>query len=449
MHPPPHCVPGLRSRMPRLTEGVVVKILVVGSGGREHALGWKLKESPRVTQLFFAPGNPGTAGLGTNVPLKADDVDGLLRFATEQKVDLTVVGPEVPLTLGIVDAFQAKGLRCFGPSKAAAQLEGSKVAMKEFLRRHNIPTAAFRLFTRPADAHAYIDELDGPCVVKCDGLAAGKGVTVAKTTEEAHRAVARIMENHEFGKEAGRAVVVEEVLRGEEISVFAFCDGHNAVLLEYAQDHKQVRDGDEGPMTGGMGAFSPAPLLKPRDEDEMVRRILVPTMSGLVHEGRPFVGILFMGLMVTDAGPKVLEYNVRFGDPECQTLMLRLDSDLVNIIEACLDHRLDQVELAWKPATSVCVTLASGGYPETTTNNRAITGLDAPACAAATVFHAGTALDKNGQLVTAGGRVLSVCALGANLDEARAKAYAACDAIRFEGKHHRSDIGRRREARKK
>ena len=425
-----------------------MKVLVIGSGGREHALGWKFKQSPRVDQLFFAPGNPGTATLGTNVPIKADDIDQLVRFASDHDIGLVFVGPEGPLAAGIVDAMKARGRRCFGPSKAAAQLEGSKVAMKEFLRRHNIPTASFRLFSKAVDAHAYIDEVDGPLVVKCDGLAAGKGVTVAKNAAEAHVAVKRIMEQHEFGKEAGRQVVIEEVLRGEEISVFAFCDGHNAVLLDYAQDHKQVRDGDEGPMTGGMGAFSPAQLMKTRDEDEMVRRILVPTMSGLVHEERPFVGILFMGLMLTDAGPKVLEYNVRFGDPECQALLLRLESDLVNICEACIDGTLDQISLEWNPATAICVTMASRGYPDAYPNGLPISGLDAPAVTGgATVFHAGTS-EKSGQLVTAGGRVLSVCALGANLDEARAKAYAACDAIQFDGKHCRRDIGKRREARK-
>ncbi|MBA3686344.1 MAG: phosphoribosylamine--glycine ligase [Planctomycetes bacterium] len=425
-----------------------MKILVVGGGGREHALVWKLAQSPRVDHIWIAPGNPGTAKLGTNLPVQADDIDGLVRIAQEHAIDLTVVGPEIPLALGLTDALKAKGLRCWGPSKAAAQLEGSKVVMKEFLRRHNIPTASFRLFNKAVDAHAYIDEVDGPLVVKCDGLAAGKGVTVAKNAEEAHQAVTRIMERHEFGRQAGAQIVIEEVLKGEEISVFAFCDGHNAVLLEYAQDHKQVFDGDEGPMTGGMGAFSPAQVMKPRDEDEMVRRILVPTMSGLVHEERPYVGVLFMGLMITDSGPKVLEYNVRFGDPECQTLMMRLESDLVNVLEACIDGTLDQIELTWNQATAVCVNLASGGYPDKYPNDLPITGLDAPEVAGnATVFHAGTR-DKAGQLVTAGGRVLSVCALGANIDEARAKAYAACDAIAFDGKHCRRDIGKRREARR-
>lgn len=425
-----------------------MKILVVGNGGREHALAWKLKQSPRVTELFIAPGNPGTATLGTNVPIKSDDIEKLAQFAVEQGIDLTVVGPEIPLTLGIVDEFQRRNLRAWGPSKAASQLEGSKVAMKEFLRRQNIPTAQFKIFNKVADAKAYITEVDGPLVVKCDGLAAGKGVTVAKNAAEALDAVERIMVKHEFGAAAGKQVVIEETLKGEEISVFAFCDGRNAVLLDYVQDHKQVFDGDEGPNTGGMGTFSPVPaLMKPRDEDEMVRRILYPTMAGLLREGRPYVGVLYMGLMITDSGPKVIEYNVRFGDPECQTLMLRLASDLPGVLEACIDGKLDQVELEWDPRTAVCVTMASGGYPGKYPSDLPIAGLDSAQAQKATVFHAGTR-DKGGQVVTAGGRVLSVCALGADLDAARATAYAACEAIRFDGKHYRKDIGKRREARK-
>lgn len=425
-----------------------MKILVIGNGGREHALAWKLKQSPRVEHVFIAPGNPGTATLGTNVPIKVDDIEKLAQFAVEQKIDLTVVGPEIPLTLGIIDEFQRRGLRAWGPSKAAAQLEGSKVAMKEFLRRNNIPTAQFKIFNKVADAHDYITEVDGPLVVKCDGLAAGKGVTVAKNADEAHAAVERIMVAHEFGAAAGKNVVIEETLRGEEISVFAFCDGRNAVLLDYVQDHKQAFDGDEGPNTGGMGAFSPVPgLMKTRDEDEMVRRILYPTMAGLLREGRPYVGVLYMGLMITDSGPKVIEYNVRFGDPECQTLMLRLTSDLPGVLEACIDGKLDQIELEWDPRTAVCVTMASGGYPGKYANDLPISGLDGAAAQNATVFHAGTR-DKNSQVVTAGGRVLSVCALGTDLNAARSTAYTACDAIRYDGKHFRRDIGKRNEARK-
>ena len=425
-----------------------MKVLVIGNGGREHALAWKLKDSPRVDELFLAPGNPGMAQLGTLVPLKPNDIDQLTEFAIKNAIDLTVVGPEIPLTLGLADAFRAKGLKVFGPSKAAAKLEGSKVEMKEFLRRHNIPTAPFKVFSKSADALAYLDEVGAPIVVKSDGLAAGKGVTVAKTVEEAKDAVIRIMDKHEFGKEAGRQIVIEEVLRGEEISVFALCDGHNAVLLDYVQDHKQAFDGDEGPMTGGMGTFSPVPgLVKSRDEDDIVRRIVVPTMSGLVREGRPYVGILFLGLMLTDGGVKVLEYNVRFGDPECQSLMLRLKSDLPTLLLACCDGTLDQQHVAWDDQVAVCVTVASPGYPGSYPSGLPITGLDQAAKLGATVFHAGTA-EKNGQLVTAGGRVLSVCAKGDTLDAARSVAYAACDAIGLEGKHFRRDIGKRREARK-
>ena len=417
-----------------------MKVLVVGSGGREHALAWKIASSPKVTQVYAAPGNPGMASVATLVTCKSDDIDGLLRFAKEQAIDLTVVGPEVPLVAGLVDRFQAAGLRAWGPSEAASELEGSKVAMKEFLRRHNIPTATFKIFNRADAAHAYIDEVGAPIVIKSDGLAAGKGVTVAHTEDEAHAAISDVMERKIFGEEAGKQVVIEETLRGEEISVFAFCDGHNAVLCGLAQDHKQVFDGDKGPNTGGMGAFTPAPhLVKEHDEDEIVRRILVPTLNGLVHEERPYVGILYMGLMLTDSGPKVIEYNVRFGDPECQPLMLRLESDLVEVLAACIDGTLDKVELAWKPETAICVTMAAPGYPGSYPKGSPITGIDD---VDATVFHAGTALDGD-QLVTAGGRVLSVCALGKDLDQARERAYAACDAISFEGAHFRRDIGRR------
>jgi phosphoribosylamine--glycine ligase len=423
-----------------------MKVLVIGSGGREHALAWKVAQSPRCDALFIAPGNPGTAELGTNVAIAADDRAGLLAFAQRVGIDLTLVGPEGPLAAGIVDAFQAKGLRIWGPSKAAAELEASKVAMKEFLRRYSIPTANFKVFNDAYQAHTYLDEASLPIVIKCDGLAAGKGVTVAASLAEAHDAVKRIMEDKVFGAAAGAQVVIEECMHGEEISIFAFCDGHNAVICDAAQDHKQVFDGDRGPNTGGMGAFTPAPgLLSERDEDAVVRRILVPTMSGLVKEGRPYVGILYLGLMLTDKGPRVIEYNVRFGDPECQALMLRLENDLLDICEACIDGSLDRVELTWRPETAICVTLASSGYPGTFAKGKTISGLEQAEAAGGVIFHAGTA-EHDDRLVSAGGRVLSVCALGADLDAARATAYAACDAIAFEGKHCRRDIGKRHQA---
>ena len=424
-----------------------MRVMIIGSGGREHALAWKVAQSPRLSELFIAPGNPGTAALGTNLPIPVGDIDALLAAAREHAIDLTLVGPEDPLVAGIVDAFQAAGLRAWGPSKAAAELEGSKVAMKEFLRRHNIPTASFRMFDDAEQADAYIDEIGAPIVVKCDGLAAGKGVTVAGDVDEAHAAVDRIMRQQVFGAAAGRQVVVEQCLKGEEISVFAFCDGHNALLLDYAQDHKQAYDGDAGPNTGGMGAFTPAPgLVDRRSEDDIVRRILFPTLSGLVQEERPYVGILYMGLMLTDGGPKVIEYNVRFGDPECQPLMLRLENDLLDICEACLDGTLDKHELSWRPETAVCLTLASPGYPGSYPKGKAITGLDDAAVGAGiTVFHAGTKKDKSGDLVTSGGRVLCVCAMGKDLKEARRRAYEAAGQIDFAevGVMLRSDIGRR------
>ncbi|MDA3961176.1 MAG: phosphoribosylamine--glycine ligase [Planctomycetota bacterium] len=421
-----------------------MKVLVVGSGGREHALTWKIAQSERVEKIYAAPGNPGMAELATCLDIKADDIDRLLAAAKKHAIDLTVVGPEIPLVAGIVDRFKEAGLRIWGPSKAASELEGSKVAMKEFLRRYNIPTASFKIFNHAQSAHAYLDEVGAPIVIKCDGLAAGKGVTVAATVEEAHEAVTAIMERQVFGAEAGKHVVIEEAMRGEEISMFAFCDGHNAVLCDLAQDHKQAFDGDKGPNTGGMGAFTPAPgLVSEKDEDEIVRRILVPTLNGLVHEERPYVGILYIGLMLTEAGPKVVEYNVRFGDPECQPLMLRLKSDLVEVLEACVDGTLDKVELDWTTDTAICITMASGGYPGNYASGKAITGLDNPDVqAGATVFHAGTAL-KNDELVTAGGRVLSVCALGSDVEDARAKVYPLCKQIAFAGAHYRSDIGRR------
>ena len=423
-----------------------VKILLVGNGGREHALAWKLSQSRQCDMLYIAPGNPGTAQLGRNVDIAADDLAGLCTFAKTEGIDLTVVGPEIPLVAGIVDAFAKQDLRCWGPSKAAAQLEGSKVAMKEFLRRYNIPTAPFKVFREASAAHAYLDEVGAPIVIKCDGLAAGKGVTVAHDLETAHAAVDRMMVALEFGAEAGRHIIIEEILRGEEISVFALCDGHNAVILDPAQDHKQAFDGDQGPNTGGMGAFSPAPgLLTLSHEDDIVRRILLPTMSGLVKEDRPYVGILYMGLMLTDAGPKVVEYNVRFGDPECQVLLPRLENDLVDLCMACLEGRLDTIDISWDPRCCLTVTLAAPGYPGSYRKDIAIGGCDQES-EDVMIFHAGTS-EIDGSLRSSGGRVLNVTALGKDVEDARSKAYAVCDAIDFPDAHYRRDIGRRQQAR--
>jgi phosphoribosylamine--glycine ligase len=418
-----------------------MRILVLGSGGREHALAWKIKQSSRCSALFCAPGNPGMAEISTLVDIDIMDNDAVVSYAKEHAIDLVVVGPEAPLVNGVVDACQAANIRAWGPSEAAAQLEGSKIFLKDFLARHGIPTAAYRSFTSATQAHGYVDEIGAPCVVKADGLAAGKGVTVAETEDEAHAAIDAAMSDKVFGA-AGSKLVIEECLRGEEISLFAVCDGHNAILLQAAQDHKQAYDGDQGPNTGGMGAFTPAShLISDQQEDDVVRRILVPTLGGLVKEESPYVGVLYLGLMLTDGGPKVIEYNVRFGDPECQPLMLRLQSDLLDLIDASIDGQLDQADIAWDERTAICVTMASEGYPGNYPKGRAIT---IPELAEnITVFHAGTSSDDSGQLVTSGGRVLSVCALADDLDAARAAVYPACDAISFEGKHLRSDIGTR------
>lgn len=423
-----------------------MKIMIVGSGGREHALAWKVRQSPHCSELFIAPGNPGCAELGTTVDIAADDVPGLCSFATANGIELTIVGPEIPLVAGIVDIFTAAGLKCWGPSRAAAELEGSKVAMKEFLRRHNIPTAPFKIFTNAADAHAYLDEAGAPIVIKCDGLAAGKGVTVAFDLDTAHHAVDQMMVHKVFGAAAGKQIIIEDILRGEEISIFAFCDGRNAVILDAAQDHKQVFDGDQGPNTGGMGAFSPAPgLLSARDEDEMVRRILLPTMAGLLKEERPYVGVLYMGLMLTDSGPKVVEYNVRFGDPECQALMPRLQTDLVECCLACINGTLDTVDVSWDLRTCMTVTMTAPGYPGSYPKGSPIHGLE-QVPSGVIVFHAGTA-EHGETLVTNGGRVLNVTALGDDIDAVRHTLYQATDAITFDGKHFRKDIGKRKEAR--
>ncbi|MEI8315420.1 MAG: phosphoribosylamine--glycine ligase [Verrucomicrobiota bacterium] len=413
-----------------------MKILVIGGGGREHALIWKLAQSRHVTKLFCAPGNPGIAELAECVPLDVTDIAQLAAFAVKQKIDLTVVGPEGPLCAGIADAFQAQQLRVFGPSKLAAQLEGSKVFSKQFLLNHNVPTAAAGIFDNPADARAYIRQHGAPIVVKADGLAAGKGVIVAQSIAEAEQAIVDIMEKRAFG-DAGRQVVIEECLTGEEVSVMALVSGGAVKILAPAQDHKRVGDNDAGPNTGGMGAYSPVGL--PVDATEIFAR----TLAGLKADGIDYRGVLYAGLMLTPAGPKVLEFNCRFGDPETQAVVPRMDFDLVEACLATADGTLDKFEMQWKPGAAVCVVMTAGGYPGNYERGHVITGLPAAGkLANVTVFHAGTQF-QNGQIVTAGGRVLGVTGVGGDIADATRRAYDGVKWIQFAGAHYRHDIAAR------
>ncbi len=419
-----------------------MRILVVGGGGREHALVWQLLKSPRVQKVFCAPGNAGIAGLAECVPIAGEDIDNLVRFALENEIDLTVVGPEAPLTAGIVDTFTAAGLLAFGPDKRAAQMEGSKVFAKDIMQKYNIPTAESRVFHVAADAIAYIREKGAPIVVKADGLAAGKGVVVAETVEEAVDAVNMIMVEQAFGA-AGSRVVIEEFLLGEEVSVLAFTDGDTVIPMVSAQDHKAAYDGDTGPNTGGMGAYSPAPVLTPQLLAEVEKVILRPTISGLRQEGIVYKGVLYAGLMITPNGPKVLEYNVRFGDPECQAVLPRLKSDLVTIMLSVITRSLQEQKIEWHNNHTACVVMASGGYPGHYDKGRVINGLEKVAAMEDVfVFHAGTEL-KRGNVVSAGGRVLGVTAWGETLRLAIDKAYAAVEAISFEDAQYRQDIGQK------
>ncbi len=418
-----------------------MNLLIVGSGGREHALAWKIVQSPRTDRVFVAPGNAGTAADAENVDLAGDDFPALVRFARENDVALTVVGPEAPLADGIVDAFQAEGLRIFGPSRAAAELEASKVFCKEMLRSADVPSADFRTFHDAPTAIKHLqDREDVPIVVKADGLATGKGVIVCQGRDEAIAAVERIAKNREFGA-AGDRLVIEERLHGEEASVLAVTDGRTLVTLQPAQDHKPAHDGDTGPNTGGMGAYCPAPLV----DDEMLHwieeHVLVPTVHAMKRARRPFQGVLYAGLMITRQGPKVLEYNVRFGDPEAQPLLMRLKTDLVDLVEATVDGRLEEIPpLEWDPRPSVCVVMASEGYPGSYTKGHPIRGLDEAARVPdVKVFHAGTKL-ADGQVVTSGGRVLGVTALGDNIARAKLQAYTAVKSIRWPGAWCRKDI---------
>ncbi len=422
-----------------------MKILLVGSGAREHALAWKLRQSPLCTELLIAPGNPGMAELGRCVDIRSDAVADLTRFAVDQTVDLVVVGPEDPLALGLIDALAAKNIRAFGPSLAGAQLEADKTFSKKIMREALIPTAEGKSFKSMRDAIAYVETRTDAMVVKAAGLARGKGVVICKDPVEALDVVRNIMEKKIFGP-AGSTIVIEEKLEGPEISLLALIDGHTAYILESAQDHKRIGDNDQGPNTGGMGAFSPAP----RMTDELGRKaeseIIVPLLDALARHEIDYRGIIYAGLMLTPAGPKTLEFNCRFGDPEAQVLMMRLKSDLVEAMMACIDRKLDQITLEWDPRPAVCVVLASGGYgwerDEKVVKGVPISGLqEAAMMPDVKIFHGGTAM-RDGQLVTNGGRVLSVCALGENLDQARQKAYAAVEKISFPGMQYRRDIGK-------
>ncbi len=419
-----------------------MRILVIGAGGREHAIIWKLAQSPRVEKIFVAPGNAGMSNLAEYLPLTADKIVGLSGFAVASRIDLTVVGPEAPLVAGIVDYFQEKGLKIFGPTKRAAQLEGSKAFAKEIMRKCGVPTARFEVFHEIEPALKFIESSKKPVVVKADGLAAGKGVIVAADKEEAKKAVKGILKDRIFG-EAGKQVVIEECLSGEEVSVLACVDGKNFVLLESSQDHKRVGDGDEGPNTGGMGAYSPVPMLDARDLDKIRKKIFEPVIRVMGQEGSPFTGILYAGLMLTEEGPQVLEFNVRFGDPEVQAILPRLKSDFVEMMLASIEGRLDKYSIQWDSRACACVVLASKGYPGAYDIGRVVTGLDKAADQPDTlVFHGATEVDK-GRILTKGGRVLNVAALGESLEAALQKAYKGADLIQFEGKQFRRDIGSR------
>ena len=422
-----------------------MNILVIGSGGREHALAWKLAQSPRSSRVFVAPGNAGTAGEGDdveNVAIGELDFPALIKFAKENKVGLTVVGPEIPLCAGIVDAFEAEKLRIFGPNRAAAQLEGSKIFCKEILKKGNVPTATFYSFGSAGDALEFLEgDRDQPIVVKADGLAAGKGVFVCSGRSEAMEAVGRIARDREFG-DAGNRIVLEERLDGEEASVLAITDGSTILTLQPAQDHKAAFDGDTGPNTGGMGAYSPAPVVDASALQWIEEHVLVPTVHALNRNGTPFKGVLYAGLMMTRQGPRVLEYNARFGDPECQPLLMRLKTDLLDIFNAVVDGRLHEIgPLEWDARAAVCVVMASKGYPERYEKGFPIRGLEeAQSVPGTKVFHAGTAIAESGDIISNGGRVLGVTGLGDTVSEAKLAAYTAVRCIRWDGAWCRKDI---------
>ena len=416
-----------------------MKVLVVGGGGREHAICWKLAQSPKVTELYCAPGNAGIAQVATCVPVKATDVEGMVAWAKENAMDFVMVAPDDPLALGMVDALESAGIPAFGPKANAAIIEASKAFSKELMKKYNIPTAQYETFTELDKALAYIREQGAPIVVKADGLALGKGVVVAATVEEAEQAVREMMEDKKFGA-SGSTVVIEECMVGPEVTVLAFCDGEHLVPMLSSQDHKRVFDGNQGPNTGGMGAFCPSPNYTPEIAEFCQKNIFIPTVEALKAEGRPFKGVIYFGLMLTEKGPRVVEYNARFGDPETQPLLSMLDTDLLDIFQACVDGTLDKVDVKWKDGAACCLVLASGGYPIAHKTGYVISGLDK--VEGATVFHAGTKLNENGEIVNAGGRVLGVTAVGSDLKDAIAKAYAAAKPITWTDMHFRTDIGK-------
>jgi len=422
-----------------------MKILVIGGGGREHALAWKLAQSPKVQQVYVAPGNGGTGTAPNlkNVPIT--DLGKLRDWALAEKIALTVVGPEQPLAAGVVDDFRAHGLRIFGPTRAAAQLESSKAFSKDFMKRHGIPTAAYETFSDAGAAHAYVDRMGAPIVVKADGLAAGKGVVVAATKDEAHAAIDDMLGGNTLGvahNEGGARVVIEEFLQGEEASFIVMCDGKNVVAMASSQDHKRLKDGDQGPNTGGMGAYSPAPVVTPQVHARAMRDVILPTIRGMDKDGIPFTGFLYAGLMIDGEGkPKTLEFNTRMGDPETQPIMMRLKSDLVDVMMAATSGKLDEVELQWDRRVALGVVLAAGGYPLNPKKGDLITGLPKPTDEVV-VFHAGTVAEGE-QVKTSGGRVLCVTALADSVKQAQAKAYDAARGIHFDGMQYRRDIGHR------
>ncbi|MFZ5997622.1 MAG: phosphoribosylamine--glycine ligase [Nitrospirota bacterium] len=416
-----------------------MKVLVIGGGGREHAIVWKLSQSRHVDKIYCAPGNAGIAELAECIDINLKDFEELVNFVRYEWIDLTIVGPEEPLSRGIVDAFEKEGRKIVGPTKAAAQLESSKVFSKEFMKRHRIPTAEYKVFTSYLHAEDYVRMKGAPIVIKADGLAAGKGVVVAATADEAIEALQRIMKQKEFG-DAGNRVIVEECLQGEEASFMAFTDGTTIVPMVSSQDHKRVFDNDQGPNTGGMGAYSPAPVLTKELEELAMKTVMTPTINGLRAEGIKYKGILYAGLMIDNGKPSVLEFNCRLGDPETQPVLARLDTDLVDICFAITDEKLADTPIAWKKESSVCVVIASGGYPGAYEKGKVITGLDeAKRLSDVTVFHAGTAF-SNGDIVTSGGRVLGVTAIGKDIKAAKERAYEAIAKIHFDGMHYRKDI---------